>query len=138
MRTIKKKGLFKRLENIKDKNQELLNAFSAANKVNKAAKNESDCNYDFKFYKFHRDFKKFKRMSLGCKYDEINDFYGLLNAFINTHEVTITETKDRKDRIMKNVKQLYNKYFDTYKKNYNSEKMKKTKKKEDLTINSLK
>ena len=53
-----KEGLFKRLENIKDKNEELLNAFSAANKASKAAKNESDFNYDFKytFYKFYRDF----------------------------------------------------------------------------------
>ena len=40
-----KEGLFKRLENIKDKNEELLNAFSAANK----AKNESDYNYYFKY-----------------------------------------------------------------------------------------
>ena len=60
-----KEGLFKRLENIKDKNEELLNPFSAANKVSVAAKNESDYNYNFKysFYKFHRDFKKFKRIS---------------------------------------------------------------------------
>ena len=48
------KGLFKRLENIKDKNEELLNAFSAANKVSKAAKNQSKYNYDntFAFHKF--------------------------------------------------------------------------------------
>ena len=125
IKTIKKK-LFKRVENVKDKNEELLNAFSAANKVSKAAKNESDYNYDFKYYfsKFHRNFKKFKRILLGFKYDEINEFYTLLNAFINTHEATTTETKDRKDRIMKNVNQLYNKYFDTYKKNDDSEKVK--------------
>ena len=112
------KGLFKRLENIKDKNEELMNAFSAANKVSKAAKNESYFNYHFKyaFYRFDRDFKKFKRMSLGSKYGEMNDFYTLLNAFINTHEATTTETKNRKNRIMNNVNQLYNKYFDTYKK----------------------
>ena len=57
-----KEGLFKGLENIKDKNEELLNAFKAANKVSKAAKNESDFNYDFKyaFYRFYRDFKKIK------------------------------------------------------------------------------
>ena len=42
----KKEGLFERLKNIKGKNEELLNAFSAANKVSKAAKNESDFNYD--------------------------------------------------------------------------------------------
>ena len=88
-----KEGLFKRQESINDKNEELLNAFSAINK----AKNESDFNYDSKytFFKFDRDFKKFKRMSLGSKYSQINDFYALLNSFINTHEATTTETKDR-------------------------------------------
>ena len=49
-------------------------------------------------------------MSLGSKYDEMNDFYMLLNAFTNTHQATTTETKDRKDRNMNNVKRLYNKY----------------------------
>ena len=34
-----KERLFKRLENIKDKNEKLLNTFSAANKVSNAAKN---------------------------------------------------------------------------------------------------
>ena len=37
-----RKGLFKRLENIKGKNEELLKAVSATRKVSKAAKNESD------------------------------------------------------------------------------------------------
>ena len=63
-------------------------------------------------------------MSLGSKYDEINDFYTLLNAFINTHEANTTKTKDRKTRIMENIKQRYNKYLDTYEKNYDSEKVK--------------
>ena len=54
----------------------------------------------------------------------MNDFYTLLNAFINTHEATTTEIKDRKNRIMNNVKQIYNKYLDTYKTNYHSEKVK--------------
>ena len=73
----------------------MLNAFTAVNKVIKAAKNQGGYNYDsiFTFYRFYRDFKKFKRMSLGSKYNEINDFYTLLNAFINTHETTTTETK---------------------------------------------
>ena len=63
-------------------------------------------------------------MSLGSKYDEINDFYTLFNAFINTHETTTTETKDCKNRIMNNVNELYNKHFDNYQKNYDSEKVK--------------
>ena len=32
-------------------------------------------------------------MPLGSKYDEMNDFDTLLNAFINTHEATTTELK---------------------------------------------
>ena len=60
-------------------------------------------------------------MSLDSKYD---DFHALLNAFINTHEATTTETKDHKNRILSYVKPLYNKYFDTYKKNYDSQKVK--------------
>ena len=113
-----KEGLFNRLENIKDKNKELLNTFNAASKVSKGAGNERDFNYDsnYAFYDFYRGFKKFKRMSLGSKYNEINGFYTLLNAFINTPEATTTETKNRKNRILNNVNQLYYKYFDTYKK----------------------
>ena len=45
-------------------------------------------------------------MSLGSKYDEMNDFYTLLNAFINTQEVTTTETNDSKNRILSNIKQF--------------------------------
>ena len=52
----------KRLENMKDKIEELLNAFSINNKVIKAPKNESNYNYDSNhaFYEFHKDFKNLK------------------------------------------------------------------------------
>ena len=63
-------------------------------------------------------------MSVGSKYDEINGFHTLLNVFINTHGAVGTETKNRKDRILNIVNQLYNKYFDAYKKIYNNEKVK--------------
>ena len=55
-----KEGFSKGLENIKNKNEELLNAFSAANKISKAAKNQSEYNYDnaFAFYDFYRGFNK--------------------------------------------------------------------------------
>ena len=103
-----KEGFFKRLENIKDKNKELLKAFSSANKVSKAAKNKSNFNYDSRhgFYNFYRVFEKFKRKSLGSKYDEKNEFYTLLYVFINTHEAATTKPKNRKNEIMSNVNQL--------------------------------
>ena len=37
----------------------------------------------------------------------MSDFYTLLKTFINTHKATNIETKDRKDRILKYVKPLY-------------------------------
>ena len=42
----KKEGLFKRLENVKDKNEELLKAFRRANKVSMDVENDSNYNYD--------------------------------------------------------------------------------------------
>ena len=59
-------------------------------------------------------------MSLDSKYVEMIDFYKLLNLFINAHVAITVETKDRKDRILSYVKPLYDKYFDAYKKNYDS------------------
>ena len=68
----KKEGLLKRLKTIEGKNEELLNAFSTTNKVNKTPKNESDYNYDSKyaFYEFYRNFKHFLKTSLDSKYAE--------------------------------------------------------------------
>ena len=45
-------------------------------------------------------------MSLGSKYNERNEFYTLLNAFINTQEAITTETKNHKNKIMNNVNQI--------------------------------
>ena len=69
----KKEGLLKSVQNIGNKNEELLKALSAANNVNEVAKNESDFNYSTKytFYRFYRDFEKFNRMvSLDSKHGE--------------------------------------------------------------------
>ena len=62
----KKEGLFKRLKNIEDKNEEQLQLFSKANKISRLAKNQSDYNYDnnkFAFYKFYRDFENSRKGS---------------------------------------------------------------------------
>ena len=54
----RKEGLFKRLKNIEDKNEEQLKLLSNTNKTSSYIKDESDYNYDnnFAFYKFYRDF----------------------------------------------------------------------------------
>ena len=118
-------GLLKRVKNIGDKNEKLLKAFSTTNTVGKAAKNESDYIYDtrFVFYRFYRDSEKFKRMeSIDSKHGELKEFYKLLSDFKNDKPIT-NETKIHKNGILNNVNQIYSKYFDTYKTNYNSENL---------------
>ena len=113
----KKEGLFKRLKNIEDKNEEQLKLLSNANKTSSYIKNESDYNYDnnFAFYKFYRDFQNFKDRSLESKYNDISKFYRALNEFKN-HKTNTDETQQHKNRVINNAVALYNNYFDSYKK----------------------
>ena len=59
-------------------------------------------------------------VSIDSKHGELRELYRLLRDFKKYKSIT-TETKNCKNRILNNVNQLYNKYFDTYKKNYDSE-----------------
>ena len=60
-----KEGLFKRLKNIEDKNEEQLKLLNNTNKTSSYIKNESDYNDDnnFAFYKFYREFQNFNDCS---------------------------------------------------------------------------
>ena len=80
-----KEGLFKRLKNIEDKNEEQLKLLSNTNKTGSYKENESDYNYDnnFAFYNFYRDFQNFKYRSIESKYNDISNFYKTLNEFKN-------------------------------------------------------
>ena len=112
--------MFKRLDNIGDKNEEqlkLLSNVSNNNKTSSYIKNESDYNYDnnFAFYKFYKDFQNFKDRSLESKYSDISKFYKALSEFKNNKKST-DETQQRKNRVIKDDVALYNNYFDFYKK----------------------
>ena len=54
-------------------------------------------------------------VSIDSNKGELKEFNKLLSDFKNLKPVTI-ETRNRKNRIMSNIDQLYNKYFETYKK----------------------
>ena len=70
-----KKGLLKRLKNIKHKNEKQSKLLSNANKTSSYIKNKSDYNYDnFSFYRFYRDFQNFKDRSPESKYHETSKF----------------------------------------------------------------
>ena len=98
-----KEGLFKRLKNIEEKNEEQLKILSNANKSRSYIKNESDYNYDnnFVFDKFYRDFENFKYRSLESKYTDISKFYRVLNEFKN-HKTNTDETQQRKNKVINN------------------------------------
>ena len=62
----KQEELLKSVKIIGEKNEELLKAFSAANKVSKAAKNESDFNYDSLSTLFTSSTETLKQMMEWC------------------------------------------------------------------------
>ena len=116
----KKEGLFKRLKFSEDNNEEQSKLLSNANKTSSYIKNERDYNNstNFTFYKFYKDFQSFKDRSLEFKYNEIGKFYRALNKFKN-HKTNTDETQQRKNRVINNAVELYNNYFDSYKKIFN-------------------
>ena len=69
-------------------------AFSIAKKVSRAAKNESDFNYDnnLAFDKFYRDFKRLKEKSVGSKYNNVTKFLTLLDVFKIHKAITINKS----------------------------------------------
>ena len=116
----KKEGLFKRLKNIEDQNEEQLKLLSNTNKTSSYIKNKSDYNYDnnFAFYKFYTDFQNFKDRSIESKYNDISNFYKTLIEFKN-HKTNTDETQQRKNKVINDVLKLYNNYFDSYQKTFN-------------------
>ena len=82
----KKEGLFKRLENIKDKSDELLNTFNTNNKAPKNKINIQSKNiiYDNKhsFVKY-KDIDDIKELSLDSLYKKLNKFNGEIISLKN-------------------------------------------------------
>ena len=87
--------LFKRLENIKGKNEELLNAFSKApkNKVNNQNKQNKSLAYNsqYSFVKF-KDVSEFKELSLDSMHKKMKNFH---KKFTDLKNVT-PQTEDKK------------------------------------------
>ena len=80
--------------------------------------------------------KLFQSYKNDSKNGELKEFYELLSDFKNYKPITI-KTISRKNRILNNVNQLYNKYLDTYKKKYDSEDLDE-RDENFLTLNNLK
>ena len=109
----KKEGLFKRLENIKDKNEELIKAFNTTNKVpkNKANIQNKNLVYDSKhsFVKF----KNIEDLSLDSVYNKLKDFSRQITSLKNVNSRT-KEKKQLKGKVLKDAREFYNELYYIY------------------------
>ena len=129
MKKIKKEGLFKRLENIKDKNEEPINRFSTTNKVSKNKINNQskkliyDANHSFanlRIFENLRNIDNIKKSSLDSMFNLMKEYHKKFNSLNNLK----TRTKDnekRKQEVLTNVGDIYNELYDIYKSKYNKE-----------------
>ena len=115
-----KEGLFKRLRNIEDKNEEQLKLFSNANKTSSHTKMKVIIIMTITnlLLTSVTETQNFKVRSLQSKYNDISKFYEALNEFKN-HRTNTDETQQHKNRVINNAVALHNNYFDSYKKNFN-------------------
>ena len=107
-------------------------------KVKKIAKSKSDFNYDgkYKLYRFYKQYDEFEEMSLDSKHNKIKVFKRLLNNFKNLKPKK-QETQLKKEQIMKNVDELYEKDYNDYKNDFDNDDELNEAKKKKLTRNSL-
>ena len=106
----KKEGLFKRLENIKDKNEELINTLSTTNKVpknqinNQSKKLIYDVNHSFAKL---RNIDYIKKLSLDSMYNLMKEYHKKFNS-LNKLKPQKENNKKRKEEVLTNVRDIYN------------------------------
>ena len=116
----KKEGLLKRLENIKDENEELLNSFSTTNKTNKTPNIQSkklvyDGKHSFAMLKNINDIKD---LSLDSMFNRMRMYH---KKFTSLNNLTPrTENKEKlKQEVLNNAGDIYNELYYIYKNKYN-------------------
>ena len=90
--------------------------------VKNIAKSQSDFNYDsnYKFYKFYKGYDEFEETSLDSKHNKIKEFNKKLNEFKVLKPIK-SEIQDKKERSMKNVDELYEKYYNFNKNDFDND-----------------
>ena len=107
----KKEGILKGLKNIKDKNEELINIFSATNKASKSDVLTYNTKYSFVKLKNIDDIKK---LSLDSMFNLMKDHHKKLNSLINLKPQT-RDNKNERLEIIIHAGDIYNKLYYTYK-----------------------
>ena len=125
----KKEGLFKRLENIKDKNEEILNAFSKVPKNIVYNKNKQNKNLVYNSQHIFvrlKDVDEFKELSLDSMHKKLKNFHKKFTSLKNVAP-WIEANKNLKEKVLDNAGDLFNELYNIYKDKYNEEKKNWTK-----------
>ena len=115
----KKEGLFKRLDNIKDKNEELIDRFSTTNKapknkINNQSKKLIYVNHSFAKLKNIDDIKK---LSLDSMFNLMKEHHKKFNS-LNKLRPQKENNEKGKQEVLTNVGGIYNELYDLYKSKY--------------------
>ena len=117
----KKQGLFKRLENIKDKNEAVINTLST---TNKASKNKANNQSKKSIYNGNHSFAELKNinniknLSLDSMLNIMKEYYKKFNKLSNLKTQT-EDNKKQKEEVLTNVSDIYNELYDICKIKYN-------------------
>ena len=117
----KKEALFKSVENIKDKNEELINRFSTTNKASKNRTNNQgqkliyDGNHSFTELK---NIDRIKKLSLSSMFIQIQDYKQKCNK-LGDLKTRTKSNKKRKQEVLANVSNICNELYYIYKNKYN-------------------
>ena len=117
----KKEGILKWLKNIKNKNEELINRFST---TNKASKNKTNIQSKKLIYDVNHSFAKLKniddikKLSLDSMFSIMKEHHKKFNN-LNKLKTRTKDNEKRKEEVLNNVGDIYNKLYDIYKRKYN-------------------
>ena len=116
-----KKRLFKRPENIKDKNEEPRNTLST---TNKASKNKSNNQSKKLIYNGSHSFPELenidniKKLSLDSMFSIMKEYHQKFNK-INNLKTRTKDNEKQKQEVLINAGDIYNELYDIYKSKYN-------------------
>ena len=98
----KKEGLFKRLENIKDKNEELINTLSTTNKLLRIKEI-----IKAKSFEELRNIDNIKKLSLDSMFNLMKEYHKKYNS-LNKLKTQKENNKKRKQEVLTNVGDIHN------------------------------
>ena len=117
----KKEGILKRLENIKDKNDELLKTINTTNKTSKNKINDQSkklvYNSEHSFSKL-KNISNIKKLSLDSMFNLMREYHKKI-ASLNNLVLRKENNKELKQEVLNNAGDIYNKLYYIYKNKYN-------------------